>query len=651
MSGLIPENQTSAEEAQAQTQVNVASSAASWHQEIKAAKKQLENFHKQGDEVYDRFLDKRSSGDEEVTKYNLFSVNTEILQSTLYAKFPEPMVTRIWEDQDDDVSRVAANILERNLKVRERDDFDSSMKLAIVDRLVPGIGQVWFRYDPTIVSEPVPGQPDMLTGQMGPPPLGPDGKPQMMDRVVHEDVVTDYIHWKDFLWSPCRVWKECRWVARACKMNKKDVEARFGPDIAALLKYKKGTVGDAEQLNENSEENANQEVLYATVYEIWCKRSRKVYWVSDGHEYILDTRDPPFQLPNFWPCPQPLFALQGTATTVPRSDYLMIQDQYKDLDQINNRISYLQKAVKVVGVYDKTQKELGRILTANMDNQMVAADNFAQFSEKGGMKGMIDWMPLADIVNAIERLRTYRTDIIQQIYELSGISDIMRGATKASETLGAQELKAQYGGVRLQMKQMQVALFVEEALEIKAIIMCKMFQPETLLTRSNVQMTPDAQFAQPAVELLKQQLAMFKIKVHADSMAVPEFNAERDARMAYLRMVAEFMTGMAPLIQQEPGAAPFLLQMLQWCAASFRSGRTIEGVLDQAVNAARQKLANPPPPPPPDPLKMSQAGNYKAQAMLNTAKAVGQTIENKFNAENPEEAFAPPPPPAKPPTH
>jgi hypothetical protein len=267
------------------------------------------------------------------------------------------------------------------------------------------------------------------------------------------------------------------------------------------------------------------------------------------------------------------------------------------------------------------------------------------------MKGMIDWMPLADIVNAIERLRTYRTDIIQQIYELSGISDIMRGATKASETLGAQELKAQYGGVRLQMKQMQVALFVEEALEIKAIIMCKMFQPETLLTRSNVQMTPDAQFAQPAVELLKQQLAMFKIKVHADSMAVPEFNAERDARMAYLRMVAEFMTGMAPLIQQEPGAAPFLLQMLQWCAASFRSGRTIEGVLDQAVNAARQKLANPPPPPPPDPLKMSQAGNYKAQAMLNTAKAVGQTIENKFNAENPEEAFAPPPPPAKPPTH
>lgn len=644
MSGNIPENQTSSE-AQSENPQQVQTDAKHWHTEIKAAKKYCENWHQQGESINERYLDKRATGEEAKSKYNLFTVNTQILVSTLYAKFPTPMVTREWEDQEDDVARVAGNILERNLKVRDRDDFDESMKYAIIDRMVPGMGQVWFRYDPTIVSEPVMGQPDMLTGQQQPVMDPATGQQQMMDRLVYEDVVTDYIHWRDFLWSPCRVWKECRWVARACKMNKQDVEKRFGPDIANALKYKKGTVGDGKELNTGTDDNKDQVVMYATIFEIWCKRTRTIYWVVEDYPTILDTKADPFKLVNFWPCPKPLFALQSTGSTVPRPDYLMVQDQYKELDEVNNRITYLERAVKVVGVYDKTNKEIGQIFTGNLDNKMIAADNFAQFSEKGGLKGMIDWMPITDIVNAIERLRTYRQDLIQQIYELSGISDIMRGATKASETLGAQELKAQYGGVRLQFMQMGVGAFVEEALEIKSNIMVKMFQPQTLLMRSNIAMTADRELAQPAVELLRSQLAFFRVKVHADSMAVPEFNAERDARMQYLRMVSEFMMSMAPLLEKEPGATPYLLEMLQWGAASFRSGRTIEGTLDRMVEAAKQAAAAKAaaPPPPPDPLQLAQASNYKAQGMLNVAKAVGQTIENEFTKANPQEVLGQPP--------
>lgn len=658
MSNNIPENQTSSEAAQETPPTSSGlgqksfGSAASWLTEIQASKKYLEKFWTQGDTITDRYLDKREKTAETESKYNLFTVNTQILQSTLYAKFPEPMVTRMWEDQEDDVARTAGNILERNLKVRDRDDFDESMKYAIIDRLVPGMGQVWFRYDPTIIQEEVTIPPDPITGEQ---PIGPDGQPQttqVMERLLWEDVVTDYVHWKDFLWSPCRVWKECRWVARACKMNKMDVEKRFGAAIANAIGYKKGNVGDSGQLNTNSDDNKDQVVSYATVYEIWCKRTRHIYWVVEGYGDILDQKKDPFGLPGFWPCPKPLFALQATGSTVPRADYLMIQDQYKELDSVNNRITMLERAVKVVGVYDKTQKEVGRIFTENMDNQMIAADNFAQFSEKGGLKGLIDWLPLADITNAIERLRTYRADLIQQIYELSGISDIMRGATKASETLGAQELKAQYGGVRLQMMQMGVGAFVEEALDIKAWIMVKMFQPQTLILRSNIMMTPDKDFAQPAVEMLKSQIMQYKIKVHADSMAVPEFNAERDARLQFLRMVSEFMTGMAPLLEKEPGATPYLLEMLQWGSASFRSGRTIEGTLDKMVTAAKRaaEMRANAPPPPPDPVKLGQAKNYVAQAMLNTAKAVGQGIENKFTAENPEEVLGQPPVAPKPPS-
>lgn len=642
MAADIPENMSSEEKAQEQTSGQFAGKfgpSKSWLTEISAAKQWLEKFHRQGDEVVNRYLDKRESNEEKVSKYNLFTVNTQILLSTLYAKFPEPVVTREWEDQDDDVARVAAIMIERVLRVRKRDVMNESLKSAVLDRLTPGLGQVWFRYEPTIISVPMPPAMDPATGQPLPPEINPVTQqpipPQMMEKLVYEDVVCDYIHWKDFLWSPCRVWTECRWVARVTKMVKEDVEKRFGPDIAKQLSYSKGCPTDSEGSSSASEDEKHFIVQYAWVYEIWCKRTRSIYWVSEGFDWVLDQKKDPFQLLNFWPCPKPLRALNATNSTIPRSDYLMIQDQYEALDRINNRISYLERAVKVVGIYDKTSKEIGRIFSEDKDNEMIGADNYAQFSEKGGMANMISWLPLDAIVMAIEKLRVYRQDLIGQIYELSGISDIMRGASKASETLGAQELKAQYGGVRLQMIQMDVAEFVEEALDIRANIMAKMFQPATFTARSNILMTPDAQLAEPATKLIKSQMSVFRIEVHADSMAVPEFNAERDARIAYLRMVSEFLVSMAPLTQQAPGAAPYLLKLLQWGAAGFRVGRTIEGTLDQAINAAEKALANPPPPPEPNPKDVAQAQNYKAQALKNTAEAIGQQIENAVHKEHP----------------
>ena len=566
-------------------------SAEQWLKEIEAAEKELNPFWTQGRGVVDRFLDKRSMESDGTKKLNLFTTNVQILMATLYARIPKPLVTREFEDEDDDIARVAANIIERNLKIKKRDSFDEAIKQVVQDRLVPGLGQVWLRYDPTIVTEAQPAQFDPVTGVQTHP-----GGPQ--DRLVDENVATDYISWEDFLWSPCRVWSECRWVARRCKMVKEDVVARFGEAVANQVTYQKGMVGNPGQ---GEDRNANYAVHYAVIYEIWDKRSRMIYWVSKGLPICVDWKADPYKLEGFWPCPRPMRALSSTISTVPRADYLMIQDQYLELDEVNDRIAQLESAVRAVGVYDKSQKELGQIL-GSRSNSMVPAENFSQFAEKGGFKGMIDWLPIEVFVNAIEKLREYRQDLIAQIYEMTGISDIMRGATKASETLGAQQLKAQYGSVRLQFLQMEVASFVEEVLQIKSEIIRNLFQPQTILTRSNIMnIKGDAPYANDAMALLKDPTYEFRVEVHADSMAVPEFNSERDARLGYLRAVSEFLTGAMPLIQQQPGSAPHLLAMLSWGAASFRTGRTIEGILDQAIKAANTALANPPPPPPPSP--------------------------------------------------
>jgi len=56
----------------------------------------------------------------------------------------------------------------------------------------------------------------------------------------------------------------------------------------------------------------------------------------------------------------------------------------------------------------------------------------------------------------------------------------MRGATEASETLGAQQLKAQYGGLRISTRQERFQMFVRDILRIKAELIVEHFDADTL---------------------------------------------------------------------------------------------------------------------------------------------------------------------------
>ena len=73
---------------------------------------------------------------------------------------------------------------------------------------------------------------------------------------------------------------------------------------------------------------------------------------------------------------------------------------------------------------------------------MVPISNWAAF---GGSKETIIWMPIETIAATITQLVAVRKQTIDDIYQITGLSDIMRGATDARETLGAQQLKTQFG--------------------------------------------------------------------------------------------------------------------------------------------------------------------------------------------------------------
>jgi hypothetical protein len=113
------------------------------------------------------------------------------------------------------------------------------------------------------------------------------------------------------------------------------------------------------------------------------------------------------------------------------------------------------------------------------ENQIVPAQNVGVLAESGGLERHIWLMPLDKLTAVLQQLYLQRQQVKQVIYEITGISDILRGATVASETATAQNIKNQWGTLRLKDLQAKVQIYVRDCLRIVASIQGKHFSQET----------------------------------------------------------------------------------------------------------------------------------------------------------------------------
>jgi uncharacterized protein (UPF0335 family) len=577
-----------------------------WIQEIEFAEKEKKKFTTQARRVIRRYIDERDAVETNQRWFNIFKTNTDILEASLYANIPEADVSRRFNDMDDDVARVASMVLQRSIMqdmAEPNCDFDMVMRQCVSDRLIPGLGIAWLRLTTETEEQP----PEYGTNE--------DGTP--FERIVSQEIALDYVHWEDFLWSPCRVWAERRWVARAVPMTRDALVKRFGAKVGKSipLDYEPKTqvIGDANTPR-------NMLLKRARIYEIWDREKKEVVWLSRGHSELLEVLPDPLGLENFEPCPMPMLANLTTSNCIPKPDYMMIQDQYVELDEVNNRISLLIIACKVVGVYDRSAEGVQRMLTEGYDNTLIPVDNWAMFAEKGGVKGQIDWLPLDVVIQALAQLQTHREAIKAQIYELTGISDIVRGSSKASETLGAQQLKSKYASVRIQRLQDEVVRFAEDILRIKAEILLKHFDPNILLKMANVQnmAVEDQQLVPQALQLLKApaKTLQWRVEIASDAMAIIDYNQQKTERTEFLNAVATFLQSASTVGQGSPQLIPLMLQLLKFGVAGFRVSREIEGIFDRYMKEFEQQIEaqkNAPPQPSPEETKMQMEMRMKQE--------------------------------------
>jgi hypothetical protein len=301
------------------------------------------------------------------------------------------------------------------------------------------------------------------------------------DEIIRESTPVDYVHWEDFLIFPvgARTWSEVVAVGKRIYMTYTQMSERFGKDIAKKIPLQKD-----ERKKERYETSALEIEIKGEVFEIWNKQDRTVYWVAEGYTYLMDRKDDPLNLEQFFPVPRPIIANQTTNTLIPVGDYIQYQDQAAQIDELSQRIAMLTRACKVAGVYASSAKGVQRLLNESVENELIPVDDWAAFAEGGGVAGMISFLPLKEIMGVLQELNSLKDKQIEEMDRLTGINDLMRGTTDARETLGGQRLKSNYTGTRLTARQNEMARFARDTVRIMADIMCQHFAPKSLVEAS-----------------------------------------------------------------------------------------------------------------------------------------------------------------------
>ena len=555
-------------------------------------------------------------------RFNILWSNVQTIQPAIFARLPRPDVSRRFRDNDP-IGRVASMMLERALEfeIEHYGDYKSAMNNAVLDRLLGGRGVSWVRYEPHIVGEAADEPEDgyEVTDISDEAETEGGMEAENPERIEYECAPVDYVHWKDFGHTIARTWEEVTAVWRKVYMSRPALVERFGEELG----YKIPLDTKPEDLKQSykSDEGAYE----AVIYEYWCKESGKVYWISKSLGKILDERDDPLGLENFWPCPKPLYSTLTTDSLEPIPDYVIYQDQARELDALCDRIDGLINALKVRGVYDASSSELARLFSEGENNTLIPVHNWMAFAEKQGMKGAIDLVDIAPFASALQSCYQAMEQVKGQIYELMGIADIQRGQTDPNETLGAQIIKSNNAAGRLKTMQHAVVDFATSLLSIKAQIICNHFTDDTLVKISGaMQLSPqDQQLIPQAIELLRNEASKnFRIEVTSDSMIYQDEQQEKQDRMQFLQAMGGFLQQTMPIIQNAPELAPMAIEMMKFGVTAFKAGKQLEGIIDQTADEMRnkaQQMQGQPKPPPPEVLKIQM------QAQMEQAKMQAQS--------------------------
>jgi hypothetical protein len=525
--------------------------------------------------IYRGESDAKGVGSKNSSRFNSLNSNTTILLPSLFSKSPKPDI-RAQSDSTNPFIDQGCTILEKLSEViLETSDSFEAIKAAVLEVLLPGRGTCRIRWDPIVevTQVPDPMNPAVMTEQYE----------KLLDRLYLE-----HVYWEDFTYEQTACWRDTGWVAFRHLMTEETFMMHFGEEpvvqqwVAAgkkneIFRWTDKTAGRSREGNNvpNNSENLQDVILKAMVWEYWDKAAREVIWISnDMGGFVLRTSPDPMGLTNFFPCPRPLVAITTTDQQLPIPEYTIYQDLAVEVDSISDRIDAIVKRIKVVGAYDGAQDSLKEILRQEDGNMMSVNGLDINFD----LSKHIWMLPLNELIQALQILYQSRNESKQAMYEVTGISDIVRGQTRASETLGAQQMKTQFAALRIEDRKRSVEFFSQHLVELICEVVAKHFSPESIYYYTDIQPYPET------MQILQTDgLRISRIRIETDSTVMADAAGEQENMAKMLQALGFVLQQVGPLVQGGVLPMPVAMELVKLALRPFKHSRKVTELLDQAM--------------------------------------------------------------------
>ncbi len=586
--------------------------------------------------------------------YNILYANVETIVPAVINSQPIPDIRRRFGDADP-VARRVADIVERAIRVQTDDNrLQIEMEGAAQDAFLAGRGIIRLRFKSDIVGgettdEEISNLDDNRDADDG------DGEPDVQDaseadeaddeygrggrssekqdpelsgeRLENERIPFEAVSWRDYRHGPAKRWDERPWDAFRFTIPREEESESFDDDLISS------------QLNDSEKTARTGAADELCGWEVWCKKTRKVKFIDDDG-VMLKIVDDPLGLTNFFPICTPMQPIELTARLKPVNPFAIYRKLADELDDITKRINKLVDAMRVKGWYAGSAKDLENVITL-VDNEFAPIADAEIWASHGGIEGAIAFWPIERFIMVLKELYVAREQTKQAIYEITGISDIVRGASNAAETATAQNIKSQWGSLRIQKMQRMMERAARDLFVMMAEIITSKFSLETLEQMTGVPIVPnptdppeEQQIKQGAIQLMQQRIsAYYRIDVESDSTIRADLTRQKQEVSEFLQGAAAYFQAVAPLVQEGALPADAAVDIFASTARMFNLGKSVEDTLEKMVVDAKAKASQPQQEKPDPEMIKAQLEQQKMQGQAQIEGAKAQTAQAQASAQ------------------
>jgi hypothetical protein len=418
---------------------------------------------------------------------NIFFSNIEFFRSAVLPEMPEPVIRERYakqeaeDEQQKQFFATCADIVERAIEYSVKNlSNKKAVEMFKTDALITGRGVLWVVFNA-------------------------DNNP-MTGAISNERIELKHLSYNDFRMSPARNWEEVWWVARRILLDKRGLMQRFGEEVAKNTSFTYPTSEDEVWKGDNSVQFEQR----AIIWEIWDKKSKKVFFVSPGNPDILEENPAPYNLAGFFPTPEPLRLIVDPNTMIPNPEFDIYEKEAMDLSIAAERRSTILKSIKARCFVPTTYVNDIDKLNEATDASYVPLQTADSIISEGGIEHVFLYEPIEQRANVLEKLASEMDALTSTIFDITGRSDAMNdagtqpGEGGEAETATRTIMKGKFGSLRLQKKQELFNDYINEIYKICSELICEMYSVQTLMDITSVSLPTMEEKQQDQME--KQQM-------------------------------------------------------------------------------------------------------------------------------------------------